>query len=209
MKLSHRFTTHPKQNHKLRLALHDNMPSSLTSTYLLPAILLNPAVILHGFNTFMYHQMPNPPVGTSTNQWLERLGPAGSAGHYFDVHDNDQLCWWYTILMVVVQIFAYGQVNDTRVRKKSAIAAKKADRERLDKLRDEKRKSESLSVPVPNGHVHDLDGASDTPKHLNGAARKATNGHSTPSRPLSMVMADVSDTDDSVPDTSSEEEAIH
>jgi hypothetical protein len=129
--------------------------TSLSSTYLIPAILLNPILILHGFNTFCSHFISTAlPASTSNLQWLENLGPAAAPGPYFDVHSNDQLCWGYTALMVLVQILAYGKVNDTRVRKKSARAAAKAERER-------KAASESCISSTMNGHVPESDNHED------------------------------------------------
>lgn len=114
--------------------------------------------------------------------------------------------------MVAVQIFCYGHVADTRVRRKSARAAAKAERERIDKVRaNQRKKGEGLSVSTANGHIDSVDGNDDTPTLTNGGSKFPANGYSSPklSAPSSMVMADVSDTDESVLETSSEEEPMH
>lgn len=145
------------------------MPTSFTSSYLLPAIVLNPVIILHGFNTFMSHLIP-PAFTASTShcQWLESIGPLPGSTPYADVHVSDRLCWSYTFVMVFVQVLAFGQVNENRIQRKSARARK---------LEEGRRKTErDAAKPVSiyaketgkaNGHPISMDGTSDA--KLNGA----------------------------------------
>lgn len=184
--------------------------TSFSSTYLIPAVLLNPVVIVHGFNTLCSHFVSTTlPSSTSNHQWLENLGPAAALGPYFDVHDNEQLCWGYTLLMVVVQILAYGKVNDTRVRKKSARAAAKAERERKAAQKDQKVASESCKSATMNGHISESDKLKDT--SLSPHTKKTTNGHSAVLHDectASGRNGDLQNVEDSTTEPSSEEETI-
>ncbi|CAL3967168.1 hypothetical protein PZA11_003560 [Diplocarpon coronariae] len=146
------------------------MPT-ITANYLLPAILLNPAFVLHLINTFISHVMPPPSAASlSPHQFMESIGPRRNATPFLDMHADDQLCWSYTAVMVVVQILAFGRVNDNRVRGKSAQAAR-LERERT---RNEKLEEEMQPVaPEENGYSSELDGAFDPApgqKLSNGAA---------------------------------------
>lgn len=55
---------------------------------------------------------------TSHAQWLEDLGPLNNSKPCFDVHANDSLCWGYTMVMVVVQVLAFGKVSAARSARK-------------------------------------------------------------------------------------------
>jgi hypothetical protein len=184
--------------------------ASISSTYLIPAVLLNPVVIVHGFNTFCSHFISTTLASTTSNhQWLQNLGPASAPGPYFDVHKNDQLCWGYTLLMVVVQILAYGKVNDTRVRKKSARAAAKAERERKAAQKDQKLVSELCASRKMNGHISESDKLKDVT--LSSHTKDAMNGHSSASHDkctASGGKVDLQNIEDSTTEPSSEEEMI-
>lgn len=148
------------------------MPT-LTSTYLLPAILLNPAFILHLINTFISHMVPPPPsISHTPHPFMESIGPVRSAAPYLDMHSDEQLCWSYTAVMVVVQILAFGRVSETRVRRKR-VKADKIERERLRKEKMESFKVEGKTVGMKgNGHTNgSLDGSCDA------TAEKALNGN--------------------------------
>ncbi|TAQ84301.1 hypothetical protein B7494_g7377 [Chlorociboria aeruginascens] len=106
------------------------MPT-LSTNYLLPAILLNPAFILHLFNTFVSHLIPPPPtISHSPHPFMESLGPLPGAKSCFDVHADDNLCWRYTMVMVCLQVLAFGRVSDNRMRRKRA-KAERLERERI------------------------------------------------------------------------------
>jgi len=108
------------------------MPA-LSTTYLIPAILLNPAFILHLINTFASHLLPpSPPVAShSPHPFMESIGPVPGSTPYWDVHADDALCWRYTAIMVLVQVFAFGRVSDNRVARRERKAAAK-ERRRLE-----------------------------------------------------------------------------
>lgn len=180
------------------------MPTSLTSNYLLPAVLFNPVVILHGFNTICSHMTPTAHVvSTSNYQWLENLGPSVASGPYFDVHSNEQLCWGYTILMVLVQVLAYGTVNDNRDQRKIAKAAAKAERERKIAMEKERMLPKLPEAESMNGH-----GAIHEPLH--NVSNKVTNGtlpnHFGCISPTDGIEAQ--DSDGNTTEFSSEEETI-
>lgn len=125
------------------------MPS-LSSTYLLPAILLNPAFILHLINTFVSHIIPPVPdiPSVSPHPTFETLGPVPGATPYMDMHADDQLCWRYTAIMVFVQLLAFGRIQDNRVQIKAKRAAKvekeKAFKEKIAMLEDERRQQMAI-----------------------------------------------------------------
>ncbi|KAG9243375.1 hypothetical protein BJ878DRAFT_120662 [Calycina marina] len=108
------------------------MPSlALSSSYLIPAILLNPAFILHIINTFVSHMTPPAnPVSYSPFPFFESLGPVPGSKPFFDVHNNDQLCWGYTAVMVFVQALVFGKVQDNRIQRKAARVAR-TEREKM------------------------------------------------------------------------------
>ncbi|KUJ16158.1 uncharacterized protein LY89DRAFT_75975 [Mollisia scopiformis] len=130
------------------------MPA-FTSTYLLPAILLNPALVLHIINTFASHFMPPAPtVSVSPHPIMESLGPSPGSTLYLDMHADDRLCWGYTGVMVVLQMLAIGRVQDNRDRRRAARTAK------LEKERGNKEKLESMSS---ERRALGLDGTDDPP----------------------------------------------
>ncbi|KAK0119857.1 hypothetical protein ONS95_011287 [Cadophora gregata] len=180
------------------------MPT-LTTTYLLPAILLNPAFVLHLFNTFVSHMMPPPPsVSLSPHPFMESLGPVRNAPPYLDMHADDQLCWGYTVVMVLVQVLAFGRVSDNRVQRKSAKAAK-LEREKIRKEKLEKAAEvRKPAVSKANGHLNGiLVGTCDVPaeqKLLNGVA----NGGPQPQTSTDERRKEF-DSDETMTETSEEE----
>jgi hypothetical protein len=172
------------------------MPTYFTSNYFLTAMILNPVAILHLINTFCSRMSPTPHAPSmSKYPWVESLGPPGAMKPYFDVHSNEQLCWGYTFIMVLVQILAYGTVVDNRTRRKGAKDAARKERER--KIAVEKA-SKAPELP-PKDALH-LDGACDH-EAMNGDAIAydgSVHGSSTHG----------SDESDSETTTTSEEETI-
>jgi len=132
---------------------------ALTTTYLLPAILLNPAFILHLINTFVSHTVPPSPavVSHSPHPFIESIGPAPGTTPYLDMHADDGLCWRYTAIVVVVQVLAFGRVSDNRVQRRVRKAAKaERERSRREKLDGIEEGVDGKSSVVVNGG---LDGA--------------------------------------------------
>ncbi|KAK2624470.1 hypothetical protein QTJ16_006420 [Diplocarpon rosae] len=177
------------------------MPA-ITSTYLLPAILLNPAFVLHLINTFISHMMPPPPsISHSPHQFMESIGPLRNAAPCLDMHADYRLCWSYTAVMVVLQIFAFGKVSNNRVRGTSVKAAK------LERERTRKERLEEEMKPTPpkeNGHINKLDGAFDKP-----LVQNLTNGNRNCGITTAEKIADERKSDlesaDSLTETSEEE----
>lgn len=119
------------------------MRTSFTSSYLLPGIVLNPVLVLHGFNTFASHYIPSAistVVSYSRYKWMEDCGPPGNQIPYFYVHNNDSLCWSYTAVMVVLQILAYIKIVDDREAQRQLHLRKKTESnktQRISKGRDQ------------------------------------------------------------------------
>ncbi|ESZ90254.1 hypothetical protein SBOR_9367 [Sclerotinia borealis F-4128] len=123
----------------------------LSTTYLLPGILLNPAFVLHLMNTFISHLLPPPPtMSKSPHPIFESLGPLPGTQWAFDVHEDDALCWRYTAAMVIIQVWIFGRVNGNRVSMKNAKAVR-AERERVRKERSAIIEVEPTSAKSTNG----------------------------------------------------------
>ncbi|CAD6441266.1 58c5affb-ca0c-4fcb-8d11-31365e5198a9 [Sclerotinia trifoliorum] len=123
----------------------------LSTTYLLPGILLNPAFILHLMNTFMSHLLPPPPtMSTSPHPIFESLGPLPGSQWAFDMHEDDALCWRYTAVMVIIQMWVFGRVSGNRISMKDARAVR-IERERVRRERSALIDAESTSAKSTNG----------------------------------------------------------
>lgn len=89
----------------------------LRTSYLLPAILLNPAFLVHCLNTYVSHILYNTTAfspSISPYPTFENLGPIPNAPVLFDVHEQDGLLWVYTVFSVVMQIWVFGKVTRSR-----------------------------------------------------------------------------------------------
>jgi hypothetical protein len=123
----------------------------LSTTYLLPAIFLNPALVLHLINTFMSHLQPQPSGASgSPHPRLQALGPVPGSTPYLDMHADEQLCWRYTAVMVVVQLLAIGSVKDNRGRRRGRLQRLAEGRE---KTREETRHRAFIDSCVESGMV--------------------------------------------------------
>ncbi|KAI9879844.1 MAG: hypothetical protein M1830_006867 [Pleopsidium flavum] len=139
------------------------MPTNLTTTYLLPAILLNPVLFLHSINTILSRLLP-PVLAATTPQPPphSRLGPSATSPH-LDMHVSDNLCWSYTVFMVLAQLVAFGQVSQKRqtVRdRKEAVKLRKEEMEDAKKGREMNGGTESNGVVKSNGGLK-LNGTAD------------------------------------------------
>ncbi|TVY38379.1 hypothetical protein LOCC1_G006484 [Lachnellula occidentalis] len=152
------------------------MPS-LSSTYLIPALIFNPAFILHLINTFVSHFVPSPPtVSHSPHPVMEHLGPVQGTTLYMDMHDDDQLCWKYTAVMVVVQLFAFGRVSEKRGQRKARKAAARLEKERLKESSGKSEKDLRQINFQEECIAKSWDGTCESPE--NGALKLASeNGH--------------------------------
>ncbi|KAL8657765.1 MAG: hypothetical protein Q9226_001581 [Calogaya cf. arnoldii] len=126
------------------------MHPALSTSYLLPAIFLNPVLFLHGLNTILSRiippilevRMPVQPPPYST------FGPSASHPH-LDVHASDNLCWSYTVVMICAQLMAFGRVHRLREQGKEERRLKKARAEAVQSTARSKNVSLSPSHAIP------------------------------------------------------------
>ncbi|MCJ1387006.1 hypothetical protein MMC17_010135 [Xylographa soralifera] len=113
------------------------MHPALTTTYLIPAILLNPILFLHSLNTILSRILPPivAPVPIQPSPYSP-LGPSANHPH-LDVHASDNLCWSYTAVMVCAQLVAFGSVSQAREEGRERKARKRE--------REERRKAPNVS----------------------------------------------------------------
>jgi hypothetical protein len=152
------------------------MPS-LTTTYLIPALFLNPAFVLHIINTFVSHFVPPPPtISHSPHPFMESIGPVPGSTLYLDMHADDALCWRYTALMVVVQLLAFGRVSDNRGQRRAKKAARlereRLKNEKLGKCEGEKQRPIRISPDYMDGacDISEKTQLAETNGHANGTA---------------------------------------
>ena len=95
-----------------------NMHPSISRSYVIPAIFLNPVLLLMSINTVLSRVLPPimvdavvqpPPYST--------FGPSAKHPH-LDVHASESLCWSYTIFIVCAQLLAFGGVSARREEQK-------------------------------------------------------------------------------------------
>ncbi|TEY50328.1 hypothetical protein BOTCAL_0278g00140 [Botryotinia calthae] len=123
----------------------------LSTTYLIPGILLNPAFVLHLINTFISHLVPPPStLSASPHPIFESLGPLPGSQWALDMHEDDALCWRYTAVMVVIQMWIFGRVSGNRISMKDAKAVR-IERERARRERSAIIEAESTSAKLSNG----------------------------------------------------------
>lgn len=108
--------------------------------------------------------------------------------------------------MVLVQVMAYGKVNDARVRRKSAKATAKAERERKAAQRDNKSASEADSVTTMNSHASESDKAQDA--SLPPPSKNVMNRSAYAYSMATKNKEETAHTEDSTTEPSSEEETI-
>ncbi|KAL8678629.1 MAG: hypothetical protein Q9186_005019 [Xanthomendoza sp. 1 TL-2023] len=101
------------------------MHPALSTSYLLPAIFLNPVLFLHGLNTILSRVIP--PIldkGPMQPPPYSTFGPSARYPH-LDVHASDNLCWSYTVVMICAQLMAFGRVHRLREEGKEARRIKR------------------------------------------------------------------------------------
>lgn len=96
------------------------MHPSLTTSYIIPAIFLNPVIFLHCLNTVFSRTLPPIAVaGPVQRSPYTMYGPAAVRQHV-DVQSSENLCWGYTIIMIFAQLLAYGQISQRRVERRES-----------------------------------------------------------------------------------------
>ena len=154
--------------------------------------------------------MVPPPhtVSNSPHPVFETLGPLPGSKPYLDMHADDQLCWGYTAVMVFIQVLVFGRVQDNRVQRKSAKAAKiereKVRKEKLQLLETERK----LLEKNMNGNGHDcassMDGVWELLEEDQPHALK-TNGGKNSIRGTKVTSLPETESDNSLTETSEEE----
>lgn len=100
------------------------MHPSISTSYIIPAILLNPVLFLISINTILSRILPPILVDAAVQPPLyTMLGPSPEHPH-LDIHESDCLCWSYTILIVCAQLVAFGRVSGRREQGKVRARAK-------------------------------------------------------------------------------------
>jgi len=171
------------------------MHPSLTTTYLLPAILLNPVLFLHSLNTILSRLLPPIVAATQVQPApYSNLGPSGNLPH-LDMHASDNLCWSYTVVMVCAQLVAFGSVSQSREERRERREKKREKEERrMEEWRTDQMKAGLGANKEDNGGVYRL-GKGDM-LHTNGSTSGNTNDENGNVR--SFVRDDSEGTDDEI-----------
>ena len=125
------------------------------------------------------------------------------------MHADDKLCWRYTVVMVIVQLFSFIRVSDNRGRRRSAREAARLERERIRKEKSEQIEQMKMHVVSQvSGIGSYLDGACDFPEkpYTNRTAHGDDNGVVEIGKPDERRIE--SSSDESLTETSEEEMII-
>ena len=148
------------------------MYPSLTTSYLIPAICLNPILFLHSVNTILSRILP-PVIAATAIQPApySRLGPSAAYPH-LDFHSSEHLCWSYTAVIVCAQLFAFGKVSQSREERREQRERKKQGR-KMEKLhsgnegvKEHQGKRVHQNGDVSNTGVTESPGSSDYERNL-------------------------------------------
>ena len=117
------------------------MHPSISRSYIVPAIFLNPVLFLMSVNTILSRLLP-PIIVDAVKQPppYSTFGPSAEHPH-LDIHASESLCWGYTFVMVCAQIVAFGRVSDCREAGKARARTKK-ERSRVEHRYDDNETSE-------------------------------------------------------------------
>ena len=112
------------------------MHPAFPTTYLIPAILLNPVLFLHSLNTILSRILP--PIVAAVPIQPSPHSPLGPSANYphLDIHASDNLCWSYTAVMVCAQLVAFGSVSQAR----------EEGRERKERTREGEERRKALHI---------------------------------------------------------------
>lgn len=90
------------------------MHPSISKSYIVPAIFLNPVLLLMSINTILSRCLP-PIITDAAKQPPPYFTFGPSAQHpHLNVHASEKLCWSYTFVIVCVQLAAFGRVRECR-----------------------------------------------------------------------------------------------
>ena len=165
------------------------MHPSIATSYILPAIFLNPVLFLHGVNTILSRLLPPIVIPTAAVQRpvYSMLGPAATHQH-IDIQNSENLCWSYTAVMILAQLVAYDRVmrvreaGKERQRRKEEMNGTKGDAKHSDSYWDEgnNKPSNARKAGLMNGHAKEHSNSYwDEGNSKPSNARKVgfTNGH--------------------------------
>ncbi|KAL9124565.1 MAG: hypothetical protein Q9217_006113 [Psora testacea] len=101
------------------------MHPSLSTSYVLPAIILNPILFLHSLNTLLARILP-PIIVDAAVQPPPYYARGPSAEHpHLNIHASDSLCWGYTVFMVCAQLVVFGRVSMRREERRERARRRK------------------------------------------------------------------------------------
>ncbi|MDI1493182.1 MAG: hypothetical protein OHK93_004970 [Ramalina farinacea] len=131
------------------------MHPSLSTSYIIPAVLLNPILFLHSMNALLSRILP-PMIVDSPNQPppYYPLGPSAQHPH-LDIHASDGLCWSYTMVMVCAQLLAFGKVSMIREDRRKK-ASRRRERPPLSRAHSEKEAVFANGNGLPKVSKNDL-----------------------------------------------------
>ena len=90
------------------------MHATISKSYIIPAIFLNPVLFLLSINTILSRLLSPVTVDTVAQPLpYSSFGPSAEHPH-LDIHASEGLCWGYTCIMVCAQLIIYGKVRDCR-----------------------------------------------------------------------------------------------
>ncbi|EMR85424.1 hypothetical protein BcDW1_5988 [Botrytis cinerea BcDW1] len=89
-------------------------------------------------------------MSASPHPIFESLGPLPGSQWALDMHEDDALCWRYTAVMVVIQMWIFGRVSGNRISMKDAKAVR-IERERARRERSAIIEAESTSAKLSKG----------------------------------------------------------
>ena len=109
-------------------SMHDT--NNVASHFLLPLVILNPIIMLHSLNFLLTRTtsiLRNENMfNLQPRKFLSRVQPR------LDIHENENLCWGFCAVMVIVQFFAFMKLDHWRKKRKQTQSAE------LEKLQPEK-----------------------------------------------------------------------
>lgn len=139
------------------------MHPSISKSYIVPALFLNPVLFLMSLNTILSRCLPPIIVDAAKQpQPYSTFGPSAQHPH-LDVHASEKLCWSYTFLIVCAQLAAFGRVSGCREAGKEKARMKKERAQAKVRARQENEKAVYMNG---NGHANrTIEHASETPNH--------------------------------------------
>lgn len=126
--------------------IYFTMRPKLSRSYVVPAIFLNPIIFLLSLNTILSRVLPAIVVDAAVQPPpFSKFGPSAEHPH-LDIHASESLCWGYAVLIVCVQLVAFGRVSGHREEEKQRISTKRV-RVHMDRVCQGSR-----NIKLKNGH---------------------------------------------------------